>query len=173
MKSGIVCVALACLWSAPASGQDAVKPGPEHAVLKKLVGTWDAEVEFQGSKSKGSMVFKEGPGGLWFINDFKGEMGGMKFEGHGVNGYDPQKKKYVGVWTDSMTPSVVPIEGTYDPATKTMTETMTVVGPTGQAEKMENVTVFKSDDEHVWTMHGVGPNGAKQKMMSITYTRRK
>ena len=47
------------------------------------------------SVSKGVEVDKLMPGGLWLMNDFEGEFGGMAFHGHGVNGYDTQKKKYV------------------------------------------------------------------------------
>jgi len=175
MKRWMVCLALACLWSIPAGAQqpENTKPGPELAVLKKQVGTWDAEMDMQGTKSKGTMVWKEGPGGLWFISDFTGDLGGLKFEGHGVNGYDPAKKKYVGTWTDSMTPSITPIEGTYDAGTKTMTETMSMVGPDGKPAKAENVTVYKGDDEMVWTMSAVLPDGTKQHQMTITYKRRK
>src|SRR5687767_7925103 len=69
MKKWIVCLTLSLglLWAAPSVAQEAVKPGPEHAVLKKIVGNWDAEMDMgPAGKSKGSMTTKEGPGGTWF-----------------------------------------------------------------------------------------------------------
>jgi hypothetical protein len=178
MKQWIVCLTLAVglVCAAPVAAQEManVKPGPEHAILKKIVGTWDAEMDMgPAGKSKGSMTTKEVAGGTWFVSEFKGEMGGMKFEGVGINGYDPKKKKYVGTWTDSMSTSIEPTEGTYDAATKTMTETMNSTGPNGEAMKFENVSVYKSDDEYTFTMSMVMPDGNKQKMMTINYKRRK
>ena len=41
-------------------------------------------------------------GGFWLLLDYKGDFGGMKFEGKGATGYDPNKKKYVSTWVDSM-----------------------------------------------------------------------
>ena len=45
----------------------------------------------------------------------------MAFEGRGQFGYDPAKKKYVGTWIDSMSPTLRVLEGTYDAKTKTLT----------------------------------------------------
>ena len=53
-------------------------------------------------------------GGLWIISDYVAELGSMKFEGHGIIGYNPEKKRYVGTWVDNMTPMISPMEGTYD-----------------------------------------------------------
>jgi hypothetical protein len=178
MKWWMVCLSLAValVWSSSAAAQqmENIKPGPEHAVLKKAVGTWDAEVDMgpMGGKSKGTQVIKEGPGGIWFTTDFKSDMLGLKFEGHGVTGYDPLKKKYVGTWVDSMSGGVSTTEGTYDASSKTMTETMTSVGPDGKPAKMESVIVYKSDDEHTFTMSMVMPDGSKMKVMTITYKRK-
>ena len=38
------------------------------------------------------------------------EFGGQKFQGHGMDCYDPVKKKYVGIWVDSWStaPMTVP-----------------------------------------------------------------
>ena len=55
-------------------------------------------------------------------------MPGTTFEGRGVTAWDGAKKKYVGAWTDSMSPGMGVSEGTYDAATKTLTSFME--GPT-------------------------------------------
>ena len=54
-------------------------------------------------------------GGLWVLSKFEGDFGGMKFEGRGQFGYDPIKKKYVGTWIDSMSPTLSVLEGNTTP----------------------------------------------------------
>ena len=35
----------------------------------------------------------------------------MEFHGQGQTGYDPNKKKYVGTWVDSISPTIMIMEG--------------------------------------------------------------
>ena len=101
-------------------------PGPEHEMLKKDVGTWDATVEMfmapgaPPAVSKGTETVTM-MGGFWQLTEFKSEMMGQPFEGRGAMGYDPAKKKFVGTWVDTMAPAYYTVEGTYDAATKTLT----------------------------------------------------
>ena len=68
--------------SAPAPGQEmpAPRPGPEHELLKKDVGVWDATVESTmqpGGKPSVSKAVETNTllgDGLWLIEDFKGEI---------------------------------------------------------------------------------------------------
>ena len=76
-------------------------------MLADAAGSWDATVEMtmpDGSSmtSKGVQMDTVGCGGLCLITDFKGDMMGMPFQGHGVTTWDPATKKYVGSWVDSM-----------------------------------------------------------------------
>ena len=109
-------------------------------------------------------------GGFWQITEFKSEMMGQPFEGRGTTGYDPAKKKYVGTWIDTMTPGYATVEGTYDPATKTMTAMMEGPGPDGAVMKMKETTEWKDPDTRVFTMYA--PDG-QTVSMRITYKRRK
>jgi hypothetical protein len=149
------------------------QPGPEHEMLKRDVGTWDATVEFfmepgaPASVSKGTEVVTM-LGGFWQLTEFKSEMMGQPFEGRGATGYDPVKKKYVGTWVDSMTPGYYTTEGTYDPATKTLTATMEGPDPSGQVTKTKETTEWKADGTRVFTMYN--PDG-KTVGMRITYRR--
>ncbi len=160
----------------PALAQPAMpQPGPEHEMLKKDVGTWDATVEFMGGPGAAPSVSKGTEtvtmlGGFWQVTDFKSEMMGQPFEGRGAMGYDPSRKKYVGTWVDSMVPGYYTTEGTYDPATKTLTSTMEGPGPDGTIAKTRETTEWKDPDTRVFTMYG--PDG-KSVMMRITYERRK
>jgi hypothetical protein len=152
------------------------KPGPEHDLLKKDVGNWDATVEMMmppGPPSKGTETNVLGPGGLWLISDFKSEMMGAPFQGHGVMGWDPAKKKYVGTWVDSMSTGISVTESTYDPAAKTATGMIEGPGPDGKPMQMKAVTQYQDDDTRVFTMYMKGPDGKEAPSMRITYKRRK
>jgi Protein of unknown function (DUF1579) len=155
------------------------KPGPEHDVLKKDEGVWDATVEATMAPgtppavSKGVETVKSTGGGLWYVNDFKSEMMGQPFEGHGVTGYDPIKKKYVGTWVDSMSSGLSTSEASYDPATKTMTAWMEGPDMSGKVVKMKAVTEWKDADTRVFTLYQPGPDGKEIPGLKITYKRRK
>ncbi len=152
------------------------KPGPEHDVLKKDVGTWDATVEMtdptgQKTTAKGtetvSMI------GFWQIARFKGQMMGQPFEGLGSTTYDPTKKKYVGTWIDSMTPGYATMEADLAADGKTMTGTMEGPDMSGKMVKERTTTEWRPDGSRVFTMYGPGDAAGKQApTMTITYRRR-
>src|SRR5712671_4063554 len=85
---------------AAALGQSPPTPGPEHETLKKLEGTWNAKIKMGDSESAGTATYKMECGCLWLMSDFRGEFFDQKFQGRGMDGYDPEKKKYVSVWVD-------------------------------------------------------------------------
>lgn len=166
--------------AAPPPGQamPVPKPGPEHELLKKDVGVWDATVESTmqpGGKPAVSKAVETGTllgDGLWLIQDFKGETMGMPFQGHGVSGYDPSKKKYVGTWVDSMSTGLTTTEGTYDPKTRTMTSRLEGPGPDGTVMRMRAVSEWKDGDTRVFTLYSPAGQGEEFAMMKITYKRR-
>jgi hypothetical protein len=146
------------------------KPGPEHELLKKFEGTWDATVSAMGKESKATATYKLDLGGFWLTEDFKGTFEGQKFEGRGTIGFDPIKKKYVASWVDSMSPSLFVLEGTFDKDGKTLTETGE--GPMeGKMTKMKNVYEFKDKDTIIFTMYSI-QDGKDQQMFRITYKRK-
>ncbi len=148
------------------------KPGPEQEALKKLVGDWDASVNFMGQEEKATASFKMELGGFWLVQHFKGDFGGQKFEGRGTTGYDPIKKKYVSTWIDSMSPVMMVSEGSYDKDGKTYTEIGEGVGPDGKPGQIKSVSEFQDADTLVLTMYAVR-DGKDEQMMKITYKRKK
>jgi hypothetical protein len=154
------------------------KPGPEHELLKKDVGVWDATVESSmgpgtsTSVSKGVETNTLMAGGLWLVTQFKGEFLGKPFEGSGVLGYDPAKKKYVGTWVDSMSTGVSLLESTYDPAKKTLTGTFEGPDMSGKVVKMKSVTQWKDDDSRIFTLSVPASERDEIPAMRITYRRR-
>src|SRR5262249_23031736 len=105
--------------------------------------------------------------------EFKGEMMGQTFQGHGVTGYDTQKKKYTGVWVDGMSTALGLLEGTYDPAKKTLTNIYESHDGEGNPMKMKMVTVWQGDDSRLWTASATGPDGKDMTMIRIKYKRKK
>lgn len=148
----LVCIA-GLVFSASANAQEPAKPGPEHEVLKKMVGTWEATMKFGGMESKGTAVYKMDLGGLWLTSTFEGDFGGAKFSGRGLDGFDPIKKKYVGVWADSMSASMMVMEGSFDKEKKTMTMTGDGPGMDGKLAKFKGVTEMKDDDNFTLSMY--------------------
>jgi hypothetical protein len=154
------------------------KPGPEHEILKKEAGVWDATVEMRmepGGKpevSKGVETNTLIGGGLWRVQDFQGELMGMPFQGHSVTGFDVSKQKYVGTWVDSMSPGLASQEGTYDTKTRTLTSWIEGPCPLGIVVKMKSTVEWKDDDTRVMSMYSPEGQGESFVMMKITYKRR-
>ena len=157
----------------PVAAQDMPAPGPEHLELKRLVGDWTAEIKASGSESKGTATYRLECGGLWLISDFQADFGGMKFQGRGFDGYDPQKKKYVSSWVDSMSTRPLNMEGEMDKATKTLTMIGEGPGPDGKPVKFKSVSRQPDADHLNFKMYMVGPDGKDVEMLAIDYTRKK
>jgi hypothetical protein len=164
--------------ASPGQEMPVPKPGPEHEIFEQDLGVWDATVETvmePGGKpnvSKGVETNTLLGGGLWMISDFQSEFLGAPFQGHGVTGYDPTKKKYVGTWVDSMSTGLTITEGTYDPQTKTMTARFEGPGPDGTMMKMRTVSQWKDDNTRVFTMYSPAGRSEEFAVMKITYKRR-
>lgn len=110
-------------------------------------------------------------GGFWLEDRFTGDFGGMAFEGRGMTGYDPIKGKYVGTWVDSMSPSVLVTEGTYDAKTRTLTMVGDGYDQMGAKVKVRLLTIHKDGNNVVFEMHQTGADGKEVKLLTINYTR--
>jgi hypothetical protein len=152
------------------------KPGPEHAMLQHMVGKWKSvttasrdpnmpKMSWEGTVEAHSIC-----NGLWFESIHRSTDPKMPFEGHDIQGYNPDSKKFVGTWVDSWTTSMTPYEGTWDPDAKKMSYHMTVMDPTGKEAKMLMVIEMQDDDHHTMKMW-MTPEESGEPMMTITYTR--
>jgi hypothetical protein len=159
--------------------QDFPKPTAEHDLLKQMAGVWDAQIKctFEPGKppqeSKGEFSAKLDLGGFFLVTEIKAELAGMPFQGRGLTGYDPFKKKYVGVWVDSMSPALYTIEGSFDKSGKVFTEMMEGPDPKGKPMKMRAVTEVKGNERMQFSMFARGDDGKESLMMEIAYTRKK
>lgn len=163
--------------AAPGADIPLPKPGPEHEILQKEAGVWDATIEMR-TEPNGKPEICKGVetntvvGGLWRVQDVHSEMMGMPFHGHGITGYDAAKKAYVGTWVDSMAPGFTSQEGTYDPKTKTLTSWFEGPCPLGIVMKWRSTTEWKDDDTRITTMYSPKDQGEEFVMMKISYKRR-
>ena len=98
------------------------------------------------------------------------ELFGAKFQGKSLDTYDAGKKKYVGVWIDSMGTSPLLLEGTYDKEKKTLTMTGDGPGMDGKPTKFKSVSVTPDDDTINFRMY-IGDG--KEPAFTIVYKRKK
>jgi hypothetical protein len=169
LRFAAVLVSILCVQVARAQ---VPQPAPEMEHLKKMVGTWDATIEMEGQQSKGTSVWKMDLGGMWLASEFKGEFGGMEFQGKGFDTYDAAKKKFVSVWMDSMSSTPMTMEGTMDKDGKKYTMTGEGPGPDGNPAKYKSVSEFKDADTILFTMYMVADD-KDNPMIKITYKRKK
>lgn len=165
--------ALMILVAGSCWAQEFPKPGPEHAQLAELAGDWDAVMEMAGQKSKCKATYKSACNGMWVVSDFEGDLGGIPFKGHGIDGYDPLKKKYTGLWVDSMSNAPLIMEGNYDANGKTLRMSGTSVGPDGKPQQFVTTTEKRDSDHMTFKMYMVDPVGKDQLSFTIEYSRRK
>ena len=179
MKTLVGVIALAALLFVTPSFAQELPPGmpgavPEHEFLKKFVGTW--EVESEGSGMQGKAVMNSSMlGKLWIVNTSEHNMGGMEMKSIQMIGYDAEKKKYVGIWADSMVNFMWNYEGTLDESGKKLT--LEAKGPsmTGDGTMMNyrDAYEFKDDDTIVATSSMQGGDGTWTVFMEGTAKRKK
>jgi hypothetical protein len=155
-------------------------PQKEHEWLKQFVGEWESEGEAimepgqPPLKSKGSSSARM-LGGYWMVADVKGSFAEMSFSAVLTLGYDPQQKKYVGTWVDSMINHLWKYEGSVDEAGKILT--LLAEGPNpslgGKMSKFKDVFEFKSKDHKVLTSSMQGEDGQWASFLTINYRRKK
>ena len=145
----------------------------EHEWLKKFVGEWDLVSEGQGSQ--GEAVMKSSMlGQLWIVNASDMEVNGQKMKSIQMIGYDPKKKKYVGIWADSMVNHMWHYEGTLDEAGKKLT--LETEGPSmtgdGTMANYRDAYEFKDDNTIIATSSMQGEDGKWTVLMEGTAIRR-
>ncbi len=185
MKSFQTCAALVWLLIAVGSA-DAADHGEApkldvetgHQVLKREVGTWDAEQKLFMDPNSPPIVSKgvetnEMLGEFWLIGNFESEMFGQSFHGRSQVGYDPKTKKFIGTWIDSMTPVLNRLEGTMEGNTLTMYSTG-IDPATGKEIVTKMVSTFSDASHKAFVAYEPVPGKKDEwrKTMEVKYTRR-
>jgi hypothetical protein len=166
----IAAVTMAAVLAVPTFAQEPPKPGPEHKMLKLREGTWDTTMKAGGMEHKGTITYKMELGDLWLVGSMVSDFGGQKFSGKSLDTYDAGKKKYIGIWCDSMSTSPMMMEGSYDPAKKTLTMIGEGPGMDGKPTKWRSVSEMPDKDTIQMSMY-VGDG--KDPMFTVTYKRKK
>jgi hypothetical protein len=158
-----------------AQGPPAPVPGPEHEILMRDVGVWDATIEMTGPGMPPTVMTGVETStlvaGRWLVTEFESEMMGRSFEGRGIAGWDPGKKAYVSVWADSMNTAFSHSESTYDPETDSLTGWMEMPDPMGGMSKVKTVESWPTKSSRVVNIFG--PDGSGEPFMTGTYAKRK
>ncbi len=155
------------------------KPSPEMQKLSKMVvGTWNTAEKHEpspwapkGATGKGTAVFKNGPGGLSVVQDYKSSSAMGSFAGHGVLWWDAKAGGYKGVWCDSMTPvGCEPGKGAakWDGNNLVGTDETEMMG---QTIAMKQTWSDITPNSFTFTIDGGPPGGEMKRMMTIKYTR--
>ena len=155
-------------------------PQKEHEWLQQLVGEWESVGETQMTpdapviKSKGTESARS-LGGFWIVADGEADIMGAPFRSVFTIGYDPEKKKYVATWVDSMTSRLWTYDGTVDASGKTLTfETR---GPCplkpGELMNFRETIEIKDKDHKVFTSSMQDEEGKWVKFLTVNYTRKK
>jgi hypothetical protein len=163
------------------------KLNDNHKLLSSMDGSWTYNIKMwmnpdpnaAPQQSKGTAMRKSVMGGRYVVMDVTGKMqmpdatGKMKdmqFKGMGVEGYDNVKQKFVASWIDNMGTGIQFSDGTYDPATKTLTYTSDMEMMPGVKTPVREVLKL-TDKDHMllewYETHG----GQEKKTMEIAYAR--
>lgn len=158
----------------------AATPGDAHKKLDGMAGTWDTKVTMwmvPGTEpmiSTGTATSQWVMGGRYLEERFKGNFGGMPFEGLGFTGYDNVKKRYWSTWIDNMSTAMMTSSGNAAADGKSWDFDGTMSDPmTGGETALKTKVTVQDADHHKMEMWSPGPDGKMFKSMEIAYSRKK
>lgn len=159
--------------------QKYMQPGAMHEMMVSWDGEWNEEITHwmmpgaEPTKSTASCVTRNLMGGRYSESKHVGNFFGMPFEGYGLLAYDNAKKIFISTWIDNMGTGVMTMEGTWDPATKTINLKGKATDPmTGADMEMRETVRIVDNNTQVMEMYTV-VEGKEFKNMEITMKRKK
>lgn len=157
----------------------AAQPGEHHKHLEAWIGSWTFDSKMwmapgaPPTESKGTCERKMIFGGRYLYEEFKGEAGGMPFEGLGITGYDNVAGMYRTFWIDNMGTTMMTGTGQCGNDGKVLEMKLQYTDPmTGGEQTARTVSTMESADKQTFEYYGKGPDGKEFKMMEIVYERR-
>lgn len=160
---------------------EAAMPMPKitkhHKLLASDAGEWAFEAKMWMGPGEpvawqGTEKTRVAGGGLWQISELKGTFMGRPFEGHGVLGYDSNKRKYRSVWFDNFSDYLTIGEGTVSADGKVRTIRAKMPGMDGTMLDTRMVYTSKDAGSRLFEMFSKMPTG-EMKSLEIRYTRKK
>jgi len=149
------------------------QPTAEHKRLLERVGTWEGTLtSFMPGAPPQAVAAREvvepiGP--FWTQVRFTCDFMGTPYLGMGVTGYDPEKKKYISTWTDSMSSYFAFMEGELDASGKRMVTHYDAPDMTGTIQPHRIETVF-GDDTYSSTFYMGEGDGTKVMVIEMERT---
>jgi hypothetical protein len=149
-------------------------PGPEHAEMKKLVGTWDVQMKCwmdpsqPPEESNGTAMF-EMTNGRHLVQNYSGSMMGQPYTGVGLMAFNNATKQYEHVWRDDMNTGMM-----WSTGTKGADGSITMKGTShcvmGEMS-CRTVQSMKGDNAMHFEMYCTMAGQPETKVMEIDYTR--
>lgn len=158
---------------------EAGTPGPQHALLMSLAGTYDVAMTnymapgAPGEAMTATAVFAPSMDGRLITEDFQADFQGMPFQGRLVMGYDNVTRRWWNLWNDNMSTGYMLAHGAYttDDAIATGGLVRDLITPQGRPTR--SVLAGIGSDHVQFTMWDTGPDGHEYVVMEGAYTRRK
>jgi hypothetical protein len=156
--------------------QDMAMPTPvdQHKQLLAGVGEWEGTLTsymIPGMKPEPVAAHETvtAIGEFWTLSQFHCQFMGQPYHGSGHYGYDPEKKKYIGTWVDSMSSQFALMEGEVDPKTNTLVMHWQARDMTGKVVPHRSESTMGGDAR---TMTFYSGEGAGTKSMTIEMKRK-
>ena len=153
-------------------------PGPEHAFLDDLVGSFDAERAdwpdpmAPPTRSSGRMVNEWILGRRYLRGEYEGHRLGQVFGALSLTGFDKSRGVYFTTSADSASTWFLPFSrGTRSGNTITF-ECEVFDALLGRMTRVRETLEIQSEDRHVVSTFQTLPDGSETKVMEIVYTRR-
>lgn len=155
MKSSMIApVLVAFAATLVAQEPQLMVPQKEHELLQRFVGDWETEAEASAGPDQPAMechgkMHSRALGQLWIVTEVENNMMGTTMRAVQTIGFDPQKRKYVGTWVDSVMNHLWKYEGSFDEASQTLTleaEGPNMISP-GETGLFRDVYIFMSPDQ--------------------------
>ena len=157
--------------------QDAT-PGAEHANLARLAGEYTTSTKLfmtpgaPPQDSAGEAKLWMTLDGRFLSEDDSGMFFGQPTKGFKMVGYNNASKRYEGIWTYTMSTSIMTLNGTSKDGGKTITFGASFDDPAGK-QKLD-IVMRKTDDDHfVVELSGKTADGKPGPRLETVYTRKK
>ncbi len=157
----------------------AMTPGEHHRHLDSMAGSWNTKFKLWMDPSQPPMESAGTAEAKWILDGrylesvHKGNMMGMPFEGHGLEGYDNLAKEYVGTWVDNMGTGIMVSKGKCSDGGKVHTGIGDTLDPmTGKATKVRMVTTAVDAKSYRMEMYMTPQGGSEFKSMEMVATRK-
>ncbi|HEX8692434.1 MAG TPA: DUF1579 family protein [Longimicrobium sp.] len=158
---------------------EAARPGPEHARLAALEGTWDVALRILGGpgfppmQAAGTANSRMVLGGRFLLVESKTSEG-PEMESLTILGFDRRAKEYTLVGYDTGGTFYVTGAGRWDEAARTITYSGESRDPsTGHVEAYDLVMRQEGPDRYTKEMVMRMPDGGRFKVFEAVYTRRR